>query len=131
MTLKFSTDIRNARLSLINTAVNAGPSTGRVNIYSGTRPSAGSVSGTLLISVILHSTGFFTPSNGVMTAKEITPQDISTSGVASWFRMVDSTGEFVCDGDVATSGGDMTVPTTTFTDGVTLTITSLVLTDGN
>tara|TARA_R110000772_G_scaffold109924_1_gene213280 strand:- start:104 stop:499 length:396 start_codon:yes stop_codon:yes gene_type:complete len=131
MTIKLNTTIKNARLSLISDAADAGTTGAKLTIYSGTRPATGGTVTTALITLPMQTIGFNAPSGGVMTAKAISAVNIATSGTASWFRLTDSSNAFVCDGSVATSGSDMTVPTTSFTAGVTLTVTSLVLTDAN
>jgi hypothetical protein len=67
-----------------------------------------------------------------MTANAITDDSsANATGTASWFRITDSAGNAVVDGDVGTSGSDLNLNTVSITSGVQVSVTSLVLTDGN
>jgi hypothetical protein len=72
---------------------------------------------------------FAAASGGTVTANAIT-QDSSAdaSGTATWFRIVDSDGTFVLDGDVGT---DLVLDDAAIVAGGTVSVTSLVVTAGN
>lgn len=134
MAISVSTPIRNAFLAAIAAAANAGAGAGQVRIYSGTRPAQGGGAITtqqLLATVGLGDPAFATPANGVMAATATTPGSITTAGTAAWFRITDSDGNFVADGNVGTSGADLNFSSVNFTVGVDASISNLTLTAGN
>jgi hypothetical protein len=65
----------------------------------------------------------------VLTFDTIT-QDSSANatGTATWFRIVDSDGNFVIDGTVGTSGADLNLNTTAIVATESVSITSLTFT---
>lgn len=132
MALGFNTTVKNARLVAISTAADLGTGAAKIIVYSGTKPAPGKAATTALATLTMSDPAFLAPSNGVMSASTIPPVAITASGVASWFRLTDSTGLWICDGTVGTTVSfDMRVPTTTFTAGITLNVTDFTLTDGN
>ena len=66
-----------------------------------------------------------------MSANAITNETSATAGTATWFRVVDNSGDFVMDGDVGTSGSDLNLNTTTIGSGGTVEVTSFALTAPN
>jgi len=70
--------------------------------------------------------------SGVLTFSAIT-QDSSANatGTATWFRMVDSAGTFVLDGDVGTSGSDLNLTSTSVVATEAVSISSATITAGN
>lgn len=133
MAISLSTAARNARLTALITAIDAGSGPGVLSIYSGTRPATGGATTTLLAELTL-SDPCGTVSGGVLTFNAIT-QDSSAnaSGTASWARIVDSTGTHVLDLGVGTagSGQEIILNTTTIVAGGPVGITSASLTEGN
>jgi hypothetical protein len=134
MALGFTVAARNNRLDEITALIDAGTA-GLLRIYDGTRATnADTAVGAqvLLAELTMNATSFPAASSGAMTANAITDDSsANATGTASWFRIVDSAGNAVVDGDVGTSGSDLNLNTTAITSGVQVSVTSLVLTDGN
>lgn len=131
MALGFNVSVRNARLSAISAAADAGTGAATITVHSGTKPAVGGTATTTLVTLNMSDPAFNAPSGGTMSARAISSAVIAASGTATWFRIKDSSGTFVCDGTVGTASADMIVPTVTFTAGVTFNVSSLVITDGN
>ena len=131
MTLGIATAIRNSKMDEMTTAIDAGAGAGLLRIYDGTRPITGGTVTTLLAELTLSDPSFAAASSGAITANAITSNTAAASGTATWFRIVDSTSAFVCDGSVATAGADLILNSTTITAGVLVDVTSAVLTDGD
>lgn len=132
MALSFSTTLRNARADAITTT--AGNS-GKLRIYSGTRPAnpAAAITGTLLAELTCNATFAPSASGGVLTLNAIT-QDTTAdaTGTATHFRLWKSDGTTaVMDGDVGTSGSDLNLNTTSIVANAIVSVTSFVLTEGN
>lgn len=132
MAIAYSTALRNARLNQVTASVDAGSGAGLLRIYDGTRPATGGTATTLLAELTFSDPSFGAASDGVLTASAIT-QDAAANanGTATWFRVVDSAGTFVMDGNVGTSGSDLNLNSTSISTGVAVSITSFVLTEGN
>lgn len=132
MAIAYSTALRNARLNQVTASVDAGSGAGLLRIYDGTRPATGGTPTTLLAELTFSDPSFGAASGGVLTASAIT-QDAAANatGTATWFRVVDSAGTFVMDGNVGTSGSDLNLNSTSISTGVAVSITSFVLTEGN
>jgi hypothetical protein len=132
MALAFSTTIRNGWLDNINTAINAGTGAGLLRIYSGTRPATGGTATTLLAELTLSDPAASSASSGVLTLNAITADSSAdATGTATWFRVVDSSGTFVMDGNVGTSGSDLNLTTTSIVSGQPVSITSATITAPN
>lgn len=134
MALSLGTTIRNNKLNQITAAVDGGSGAGLLRIYSGTRPATGAAitSQTLLAELTFSDPSFPAASSGAMTASAITSDSsANATGTATWFRVVDSAGTFVMDGDVGTSGSDLNLNSVSIVSGVTVSVTSFVLTEGN
>src|SRR5215207_437787 len=131
MALGYIAALRNAQLDEITAAVGA---SGKLRIYSGTRPATGGTETTVLAELALSATMAPAASGGVLTLNAIT-QDSSAnaSGTASWFRLMTSANAAVVDGSVSATGGggDMELVTTTITAGQPVQITSFTITAGN
>ncbi len=69
--------------------------------------------------------------SGAVSANSITSDTNATGGTAAWFRITDSTGAFVMDGDVGTSGSDLNLNTTSIAAASTVSVSSLQITAGN
>lgn len=132
MTVGLATALRNSRLNLIRDAIDAGAGAGFLRIYDGTRPATGGTATTLLAELTYTDPCAPNASGGVLTFSSITPDSsANASGTATWGRAVDSTGAFVKDFSVGTSGADLNLNTTTITAGVQVSCTSAALTEGN
>lgn len=132
MTLGLNTALRNTRANAIKTDIDKGGAAGFRRIYDGTRPVTGGVATTLLAELTHSFPSAAAASGGVLTFNAVTADaSANASGTATWFRDVDSTGAFVQDGSVGTSGADFNLNTTTITAGVQVSCTSSVITEGN
>lgn len=135
MAIGLTTAARNNRLDEITALIDGGAGAGLIRIYNGTRPANAdtAVSGqTLLATATMSDPSFPAAVGGSMTANAITGDtSIDADGTASWFRVVDSNGNAVMDGNVGTSGSDLNLNTVSFVTGGTFDITSFVLTAGN
>jgi hypothetical protein len=132
MALALATALRNAMLDAINTAMNAGSGAALLRIYDGTRPATGGSATTLLAELTFTDPAAAAASGGALTASTITADaSANATGTATWFRVVDSSGTFVMDGNVGTSGSDLNMTSTSIvaTEGVD--VTSFVITAGN
>jgi hypothetical protein len=131
MAISYATTLRNSRMDAIKTAIDAGTA-GLLRIYDGTRPATGGAATNLLAELTFNDPSFPSATGGVITASAIT-QDSSAnaSGTATWFRVVDSTGTFVMDGNVGTTGSDLNLTTVSIVITQPVSVTSFVLTEGN
>jgi hypothetical protein len=133
MAVKLSATLRNARLDAITTAVGT---SGRLRIYSGTRPAnvAAAITGTVLAELTTNATAFAAAaSGGVLTANAITGDSSADStGTATHFRLFRSDGTTaVMDGDVGVSGSDLNLTTTSLVATQPVNVTGFTITDGN
>jgi hypothetical protein len=130
--VRIADTVRNSRVDAIRAAVDAGASGGFLRIYSGSKPAKGAAPAGLLLAEILLADPCGSSTGGVLTiTAPRTDTSANNTGTAAFFYLVDSTGAFVCDGDVATSGSDLNVTTTSIVSGQPVEITSLTITDGN
>lgn len=134
MATKYSTTLRNAQLDVITGASGIGAS-GKLRIYSGTRPAnvAAAITGTLLAELTLNATFAPAAASGVLTANAITGDtSADNTGTATHFRIFKSDGTTaVIDGDVGTSGSDLNLTSTSIVATEPVNVTSLVITRGN
>jgi hypothetical protein len=78
-----------------------------------------------LAKLTLNATAFGASAAGTKTANSITSSAALATGTATWFRAFKSDdATAVIDGTVATSGGDMTINTTSIVNGGTVAITA-------
>ncbi len=132
MALAFATTLRTARADLIDDAANGGSGAALIRIYDGTRPATGGTATTLLAELTASDPMFGAASSGVLTASAITADaSANATGTATWFRVVDSAGTFVMDGNVGTSGSDLNLNSVSISSGQNVAITSFVTTEGN
>ena len=131
MAMGLADTIRNNRLTQILNAIDAGPAAGFLRIYDGTRPAKGGTATTLLAE-LTFSDPSGTVSAGVLTFSAVN-QDPSANatGTATWARIVDSTGAFVADFNVGTSGSDINLNSVAISTGQAVQITSATITEGN
>jgi len=128
MTVHIAATFRNSRIDVIGDALDGGS----IEFYDGAQPAnANTAVGAqvLLATLTFNAAAFPAASAGSATAAAITSAAIGASGTAAWARIKKSDGTVVCDCSVGTSGTDITVPTTTFTSGVTLSISSFILSE--
>lgn len=109
MALFFSAATAHAMLDVITTRADAGSGAALVRIYSGTMPvnaDTALAGNTLLAELTCTDPSAVPAANKTLTLSPIT-QDSSAdaSGTASFFRLVDSTGLVVLQGDITATGG--------------------------
>jgi len=132
MTVGINVTIRNARANLIRDAVDAGAGAGLFRVYDGSRPATGGAATTLLAELTFTDPSAANASGGVLTFSAITADaSANATGTATWGRMVDSTGAFVEDFSVGTSGADYILNTTSITIGLNVSCTSATQTEGS
>ena len=128
MVLAYSTALRNAKADATTTAVG---NAGKLRIYNGARPASGGAATTLLSE---HTTGTpYAPAAAAGVLSPTLPANVNASatGTATWFRVTTSAGAFVADGDVAASGSDLNLISTSITSGQPVQITGWTTTTGN
>jgi len=132
MAIAYVTALRNTRMDAIDDACNAGAGAALLRVYDGTRPATGGTATTLLAELTFSDPAFGASASGVLTASSIT-QDSSANatGAASWFRVVDSAGNAVMDGNCGTSGSDLNLTTLSIVSTQPVSCSSFVLTEGN
>lgn len=132
MAIGLSTTVRNNMLNAIRDAIDGGAGAGLLRIYDGSRPATGGAATTLLAELTFTDPCSAGAAAGALTMSAIT-QDSSANatGTATWFRCVDSTGTFVVDGSVGTSGADLNLVTVSIVATQPVQVTSFVLTAGN
>lgn len=128
MTLGYVATLRNNQLAQITTSVGT---SGKIRIYSGTRPATGGTETTILAELPCSATFAPAPSGGVLTVNAITSATASATGTASWFRILTSANAAVVDGDVGTAGSDLNLNSTSITSGGSVAISSFTITAGN
>ena len=129
MAVSYNPTINTARLSLVSTAADAGTGAAILLILDGVRPSTGGTLTNTLCQATMSDPSFSAPSGNTMTANTISANNpILLSGTATWFRLTDSEGTFVLDGDVGT---DMTIDNAMLVQGGLLNISSLTITSSN
>lgn len=129
--LRLATAARNGACNGVVDLIDGG-SPGTVKIYTGSQPTTGNdtETGTLLATVTLANPAFGAASAGVATATDPTSVNAVATGTAGWFRVEDSAGANVFDGDCTATGGggSMTLSTTSLVSGSPVDITSFTVT---
>lgn len=130
MTVGMVTTLRNARLDAITTFIGA---SGKLRIYSGTRPATGGAITTLLAELTCNATFAPAASGGVLTLNAITSDSSAdATGTATWGRFFKSDGTtIVMDCSVGTSGTDVILNTAAIVSGAVVACSSATITEGN
>lgn len=138
MALSYVTALRNNQLNEITASVDAGVGTnGQLRIYDNTaaRPASANdpVPGTsvLLATLTFSNPSFPAAASGSVSANAIADETNAAAGTALWFRVVDTDGNAVMDGDVGTTGSDLNLNTTSIAAGSTVSVTEFTVTAGN
>lgn len=132
MTVGLVAAVRNTRLNAIRDAIDAGVGAGFLRGYDGVRPATGGAATTLLFELTFSDPCAAAASGGVLTFSAITADaSANATGTATWGRIVDSTGAFVADCSIGSTGADFNLSTVTITAGVQVSCTSGSLTEGN
>lgn len=125
MTIRFDTTMRNTMVTALTGAIGSAT----LSIYTGSQPAAANdaATGTKLVDITIN--GFNTPATGSATLDTSTPNTgvAVATGTAGWGRIVGGTGERI-DGTVGTSGTDFTINSTSITNGATVTLTAMTVT---
>lgn len=130
MTVRIADTVRNTMIDAIRAAIDAGAGPGLLRIYAGSKPGTkGATPAGALLAELTLADPCGTSSGGVLTFT-VSFQDPSAnaSGTAAFFYLVDSTGAYVTEGDIATSGSDLNLVTTSIASGQPVTITSFTIT---
>jgi len=130
-----STAVRNARATVLITALDAAATAGEIRIYSGTKPAAGAaLAGNTLLGTLALSDPSGVVANGVITFATVSDDtSADADGTITWARFVDGDGNFVadCDCGVAGSNAALIFNAVTVTTGGVIRITSGTGTEGN
>lgn len=125
MTIRFNTAMRDVMVTALTGAI----SYRTLSIYTGSQPTTANdaATGTKLVDITIK--GFNTPASGSATLDTSTPNTGTAvaTGTAGWGRIVGVTGEHI-DGTVGTSGTDFTINSTSITNGATVTLTAMTVT---
>lgn len=131
MALGYSVVLRNNSLAEVGALIDGGAGPGFLVLYSGTRPITGGTETTEVATLTFSDPSMGTPTGGSVTANAITSDSSATGGTVTWFRIVDSAGVHVMDGNVATSAADLNLNNTVIPAGANVAVTSMVITAGN
>lgn len=112
--LRLSTNVRNARLNALNTALGANAT---IKLYTGPMAASPDVAATgTLLGTLTCGAAFGTVANGVLTAGAISNDDAADAdGVVAWARLATSSGVGVIDVDVTDMVGDGVIKMNTVT----------------
>ena len=125
MTIRFNTAMRDAMVTALTGAIGGYT----LSIYTGSQPATANdaATGTKLVDIMIN--GFNTPVAGSATLNTSTPNTGAAvaTGTAGWGRIVGGAGERI-DGTVGTSGTDFTINSTSITNGATVTLTAMTVT---
>ena len=125
MTIRFDTAMRDAMVTALTNAISGY----KLSIYTGSQPATANdaATGTKLVDITIN--GFNAPVSGSATLNTSTPNTGTAvaTGTAGWGRIVGSAGERI-DGTVGTSGTDFTINSTSITNGATVTLTAMTVT---
>lgn len=128
----YSTELRNARLAAITATVGAA---GKLEIYSGAKPSPGGAEGPLLVSFTLGSPFAPAPSGGALVPTLPAPAVAVAAGTATWGRVTKADGTTWCMDlavdDAPGPGIDMVIDDVNIELGATVTVVSFGITGGN
>ena len=105
--MEISTAARNAACDAIVDLVDGGAGAGTIQIRTGAAPTAPSDAdtGTLLATLTFSDPAFGAASSGVATASAITSDtNVDDTGTAAHYRVKDSNGTVIWQGNVSTSG---------------------------
>lgn len=136
MAVGYATTLRSNRMTQVINAIDAGASTGKLRIYTATRPATGAAITTqTLLAELSFADPCGTVTNGVLTFSALTADSSAdATGTAAWARVVDSDGNFVMDMSVTATGGggDIELNTTSILqNGLVQGTATRTLTEGN
>lgn len=131
--MALDTKLANAQRSRAADAVTVRLNSGKLRIYSGTRPATPdtALSGnTLLAELTFNATAFGAAADGVATANPIAADAAAdATGTATFARCVESDGvTVVLDCEVGTSGANINLNTVAIVAGATVSVTAFTYT---
>lgn len=118
-------------------AVDAGAAGGKLTIYGGAQPASPDTAvgaQPVLVEFTLGDPAFAGPVDGgagaTATGNPVDPVPATATGTATWFRITDSDGDAVIDGDVTdTAGsGSLKVSSTSIIEDIDVSIVSMTFT---
>ena len=128
----YAVALRNERMDRIT---NTSGALSLVTIYAGTRPATGGTSTVVLASFQMSSTFAQPATSAILLVNSTSPAVWTTTAVfsstATWARHQTSSGTFIADYSVSPAAAEFILNTTVLTSGVTVTITSAKITEGN
>ena len=135
LTFRISNAAAIAMLDVLGSTTFDAGTAAMINIYTGAQPAdvETAASGTLLAELTMSADAFgaaadINPGARVTAAAITQDSSANATGTAGYFRCFTQTGgTAICDGTVATSGGDMTVNTTSFTAGATVSCSEFLI----
>jgi len=137
MALSYSNNALNNQLDELVLLIDAGTA-GLLKIYDSTGtgrpadPDTAVSTQVLLAELTMSLTSAPAASSGLLTFSTITPDSSAdATGTATWFRVEDSAGNGIVDGDVGTSGSDLNLNSTSIGIGQNVDVTSFTITGGN
>lgn len=124
MAVNYNTNVKNSRLTVVRDAIDAGPAAGTLEICT--------TGYTTVLTTVTLADPSGTVSAGVLSFSGLPlSATAGANGTAALARLKDSTGTVICDGlTVGTSGADVIVSTTSFTSGLSVSLTSATITHG-
>ncbi len=132
MSVSIPTATGNAILTAIRTLIDAQVSPGTLVLYTGLRPSAGQVVTTqvAVVTFVLPKPCAPNPVNMLMTLFPVSAVNASASGLITWARIFDGSGNVVIDGDAGSIGQPVEVQVTNTSPNVgdTISVISATLT---
>lgn len=111
-TVNLSNALKTSMLTQLQNAIDAGATGGTIKLYTGAIPAtpATAIGSQVLLGTLTFPAGMCdapgSNTGGVLTAGAIVQDsDADSSGIATWARIADSTGNTVMDVDVTTTTG--------------------------
>ena len=132
MSIRLSTATASAMADVVTAQVDSGSGAGTLKVYTGSKPATveTAATGTLLATFTLTDPAAAGAVSGVATL-DFDPDlsaTIAASGTAGWFRIANSAGTGVLDGDCGTSGADLNFSSVSWTSGGTVNLTAGTIT---
>lgn len=130
----YAPTVASSLANVVRDAVDAGAAAGTLAVYAGDRPdtTADTPTGTLLATFTLTDPSASDATDGLANWDFTTPPSatIAATGNPSWFRVADSDGNVVMDGDVGTMGADLNFASLVWIAGETVELTAGTTTAG-
>lgn len=132
--VKYAVALKNTRMNVITTDLDASSPPAVLNIYTGTQPANPDTalsSNTLLVTLTLTNPIAPGASGGVLTFSSITSGTAGNTGTATWGSLMDGAGTRWIDFTVGTSGADLNLNVVAITSGQTVACSSFTITSGD